>query len=162
MASFKANHRRKVLFLVFKENGKLCAMITTPSFKSLFALPHRILPSYVKSTPFPLSPIQDFASTPVFLSFVLPFPKPAVWSRQDCGSLALCLRHLWKGRKQGTEKLTHQFQMRQHSLKKGLLRGLVSFFSLSVLCKDLLRREKKFSCFFQQSFLIAFPFCRLP
>lgn len=137
----------------------MCAMITTPSFKSLFAPPHRILPSYVKSTPFPLFPIQDFASAPVFLSFVLPLPKPAVWSRQHCGSLTL---FLWKGRKQGTEKLTHQFQMRKHSLKKGLLRGLVSFFSLSVLCKDLLRREEKFSCFFQQSFLIAFPFCRLP
>lgn len=123
----------------------MCAMNTTHYFRSACLLYSRQLYYHVISALYPLFSRDNSAYTFVTLSVCSPAPPTfETWSRLHFGFLSLFWGQMWKERQQGIQKQTHQSQMRQLREKGGHLRRPVSFFSLSILCKDLLRRAKAF------------------
>lgn len=131
----------------------MCAMTTTPSFKSAcslylrqFYLPMSNLlysPSFPSKT-LPLFPCLYGSLFPCLYGFVsLPPPPPNL--QYGAGSTVVPSHCFWDpcGREEIKEQRSWPINFKwDNSVKKsGLLRGPVSFFCLSVLCKDLLRRE---------------------
>lgn len=132
----------------------MCAMITTNSFKSAYSLYPRQFHLHMLNLLHSFSfPSKTLPLLLCLFAFVTSLPKPVVWSRWHWGSLS-GFETLVEGKKARNREADPSVSNEMSYLKKEACRK-TCLFLLSVLCKELLRREEKFFCFPP----IVFPDC---